>query len=82
MRADKALAELQSGAKFAVAASYSDAQDALQGGGPVGGPGAVCRRCFLEQLETPRRRALTTVLRSANGFHIIPLQDNAPNRIR
>lgn len=76
VRADKALAELQSGAKFAqVAASYSDAQDALQGGGLGWRPGSRLPAMFLEQLEKLPAGEHTTVLRSANGFHIILLQD-------
>lgn len=75
-RAEKALADLEKGAKFAqVAASYSDAQDALQGGTLGWRPSGRIPGLFLEQLEKLQPGQHTGVIRSANGFHIIQLNE-------
>lgn len=75
-KAEKALAELEGGAKFAqIAASYSDAQDALQGGGLGWRPSGRIPAVFLEQLEKLAAGGHTGVIRSANGFHILQLNE-------
>lgn len=75
-RAEKALADLEKGAKFAqVAASFSDAQDALQGGSLGWRPSGRIPALFLEQLEKLAPGQHTGVIRSANGFHIIQLNE-------
>jgi peptidyl-prolyl cis-trans isomerase SurA len=75
-RAEQALAELTRGARFAqVAASYSDAQDALQGGSLGWRPSGRIPALFLEQLAPLQPGQHTGVIRSANGFHIIQLNE-------
>ena len=75
-RAEQALAELTRGARFGqVAASYSDAQDALQGGSLGWRPSGRIPALFLEQLAPLQPGQHTGVIRSANGFHIIQLNE-------
>jgi len=73
--AEKALAELQKVDFAQVAASYSDAPDALQGG--VLGWRAASRlpALFLETINGLKPGETSTVLRSPNGFHILKLLD-------
>jgi peptidyl-prolyl cis-trans isomerase SurA len=73
--AEKALAELNKIDFAQVAASYSDAPDALQGG--VLGWRAASRlpALFLETVNTLKPGETSPVLRSPNGFHILKLLD-------
>ncbi|MHB1292035.1 MAG: peptidylprolyl isomerase [Sulfuricella sp.] len=73
--AEKALAELKKVDFAQVAASYSDAPDALQGG--VVGWGAASRlpALFLETVNGLKPGETSAVLRSPNGFHILKLLD-------
>jgi peptidyl-prolyl cis-trans isomerase SurA len=73
--AEKALAELKKMDFPQVAASYSDAPDALQGG--VLGWRAASRlpALFLETVNGLKPGETSTVLRSPNGFHILKLLD-------
>ena len=82
-RAEEALKQIRDGADFAqVAAGYSDAQDALQGG-TLGWrtPGRL-PSVFAEPIKTMKPGDVSNVLRSATGFHIVKLQEtrsrNAP----
>jgi peptidyl-prolyl cis-trans isomerase SurA len=73
--AEKALAELKKMDFSQVAASYSDAPDALQGG--VLGWRAASRlpALFLETVNRLKPGESSAVLRSPNGFHILKLLD-------
>lgn len=73
--AEKALAELKKVDFAQVAASYSDAPDALQGG--VLGWRAASRlpALFLETVNGLKPGETSAVLRSPNGFHILKLLD-------
>jgi peptidyl-prolyl cis-trans isomerase SurA len=73
--AEKALAELKKMDFAQVAASYSDAPDALQGG--VLGWRAASRlpALFLETVNSLNPGEASAVLRSPNGFHILKLLD-------
>lgn len=73
--ADKALAELKKADFAQVAASYSDAPDALQGG--VLGWRAASRlpALFTETINGLKPGETSAVLRSPNGFHILKLLD-------
>ena len=73
--AEKALAELKKVDFAQVAASYSDAPDALQGG--VLGWRAASRlpALFLETVNGLKPGESSAVLRSPNGFHILKLLD-------
>lgn len=73
-RAEKALAQLRAGAEFAqVAAEFSDAKDALQGGSLGWRPADRIPTLFLNALQTLHPGEISAVLRSANGFHILKL---------
>ncbi|MBB5017293.1 peptidyl-prolyl cis-trans isomerase SurA [Chitinivorax tropicus] len=75
-KADKAAAEIQKGTNFAqVAASYSDAPDALQGGSLGWRPAGRLPGLFLEQVEKMKNGQTSGVLKSAKGFHIVKLID-------
>src|SRR4051812_1198479 len=69
-----ALSELRRGADFAqVAATYSDAPDALQGGQLGWRQSGRLPTLFLETLERLQPNEVSDVLRSPNGFHILKL---------
>lgn len=75
-RAEQAQGKLLKGAEFAqVAAGFSDAQDALQGGNLGWRPIDRIPTLFLEALQKLRPGEISPVLRSPNGFHILKLVD-------
>jgi peptidyl-prolyl cis-trans isomerase SurA len=75
-RADEALRRLRSGADFAqVAATYSDAADALQGGSLGWRPQDRLPELFAEVVGRMRVGEVSEVLRSPAGFHIVKLID-------
>jgi peptidyl-prolyl cis-trans isomerase SurA len=75
-RAEQALAKLSSGSTFAqVAAGYSDASDALQGGNLGWRPSDRLPAMFVEAIKKLKPGELTGILRSPNGFHILKLID-------
>jgi peptidyl-prolyl cis-trans isomerase SurA len=82
-RAEEALKQIRGGAEFAqVAAGYSDAQDALQGGSLGWRAPARLPTVFVEKVGTMKPGDVSDVLRSATGFHIVKVQEtrsrNAP----
>ena len=69
-----ALSELRRGTGFAqVAATYSDAPDATQGGTLGWRPSARLPALFLDTLEKLKPGEVSDILRSPNGFHIVKL---------
>ena len=75
-RAETALAQLKSGADFRqVAASFSDAPDALQGGEMGWRPAGRLPSIFLEALRTMKVGEVSPILRSPAGFHIVKLDN-------
>ena len=75
-RAETALRELRSGAEFGqVAASYSDAPDALQGGNLGWRAPARLPTVFADPVREMKPGAVSGLLRSASGFHIVKLLD-------
>lgn len=75
-RAEQALAQLNAGADFGqVAASFSDAQDALEGGRLGWRSGGQVPTLFANAIRPLQVGQLSGVLRSPNGFHIIKLLD-------
>lgn len=75
-RAEAALAELEKGKAFAeVAATYSDAPDALAGGELGWRAKSRLPELFIEALEEMQPGQLSPILRSPNGFHILKLED-------
>jgi peptidyl-prolyl cis-trans isomerase SurA len=75
-RAEEALAQLAKGADFRqVAAAFSEAPDALQGGAMGWRAGDRVPTIFHEALKSMKPGDVSAVLRSANGFHILKLND-------
>ncbi len=82
-RVEEALRQLRSGADFGqVAASFSDAADALQGGNLGWRAPARLPTIFADPVRSLKPGQISGVLRSANGFHIVKLLEtrsrNAP----
>ena len=75
-RAEEAYAQLKKGADFRqVAAAFSDAPDALQGGNMGWRQSSRLPTIFTESLKPLRSGELSPILRSANGFHILRLNE-------
>lgn len=75
-RAEQALAQLKGGADFRqVAAAFSDAPEALQGGLLGWRESERLPTLFLEALRPLQAGQLTNLLRSPNGFHILRLNE-------
>jgi peptidyl-prolyl cis-trans isomerase SurA len=75
-RAEQALAQLTQGEDFRqLAATYSDAPDALQGGLMGWRAGERLPTLFYEALMPLKPGEVSAVLRSANGFHILRLNE-------
>jgi peptidyl-prolyl cis-trans isomerase SurA len=75
-RAEQALQQVATGADFRqVAAAFSDAPDALQGGAMGWRDGARLPAMFLDALKPLQPGQIAPLLRSANGFHIIRLNE-------
>ena len=71
-RAETALQQVRSGADFAqVAAGFSDAQDALQGGALGWRAPARLPTVFADPVRRLKPGEVSPVLRSASGFHIV-----------
>jgi peptidyl-prolyl cis-trans isomerase SurA len=79
-RAEEALAKLKAGTDFAqVAAQYSDAQDAMQGGNLGFRTAERIPGMFLEALDKMKPGDLSGVMRGPNGFHILKLIEKRSN---
>ena len=75
-RAEEALQKLRDGATFAqIAAGYSDARDALQGGMIGWRPRNELPALFADALAPLQPGQLTGILRSPSGFHLLKLLD-------
>ena len=75
-RAEEVLRQLRTGADFAkMAATYSDASDALQGGAVGWRPGSALPPIFAEALNKLKPGQNTPIIKSAAGFHILKLVD-------
>jgi peptidyl-prolyl cis-trans isomerase SurA len=75
-RAAEALAQLRSGVDFRqVAVTFSDAPDALQGGGMGWRSADRLPELFVEALAAMKPGEVTDVLRSPAGFHIVRVND-------
>jgi peptidyl-prolyl cis-trans isomerase SurA len=75
-RAEQALAQLAKGADFRqVAAAFSDAPDALQGGAMGWRQSSRLPTLFTDAVATMNPGALSPILRSSNGFHILKVND-------
>jgi peptidyl-prolyl cis-trans isomerase SurA len=75
-RAEDALAQLKEGKDFAqVAASFSDAPDALQGGSLGWRTPARLPTVFADYVRNMKVGDVSTVLRSPGGFHVVKLEN-------
>jgi peptidyl-prolyl cis-trans isomerase SurA len=75
-RAEEALRSIKTGGDFAqVAAAFSDAGDALQGGNLGWRQGARLPTVFAETVRKMKVGDVSPVLRSPAGFHIVKLLD-------
>jgi peptidyl-prolyl cis-trans isomerase SurA len=75
-RADTALAQIRQGADFRqVAASFSDAPDAFQGGDMGWRQSARLPSMFLQAVQGLKLGQTSDILRSPAGFHILKLND-------
>lgn len=75
-RAEEAQSKLKAGAPFAqIAAGYSDAKDALQGGQLGWRPADRLPSLFADPLSKMKPGEVSPLLRSPNGFHLIKLMD-------
>jgi peptidyl-prolyl cis-trans isomerase SurA len=75
-KAEAALAEVKQGKDFAqVAATYSDAPDALTGGSLGWRTPARLPSVFADYVRNMKKGDVSTVLRSPGGFHIVKLDD-------
>jgi peptidyl-prolyl cis-trans isomerase SurA len=75
-RAEAALAEVKQGKEFGqVAASYSDAPDALTGGSLGWRTPARLPSVFSDYVRNLKKGDVSQVLRSPGGFHIVKLDD-------
>ena len=75
-RAEEALAQLTKGADFKqVAAAYSEGPDALQGGVMGWRAGERLPTLYHDALKSMKPGDVSESLRSANGFHILRLND-------
>ena len=82
-RAEKALAQIKAGTDFRqVAASFSDAPDAVQGGAMGWRELARLPSIFAETIKSMSPGEVSAILRSPNGMHIVRLNgrrgQNAP----
>ena len=79
-RAEEALAQINKGVDFKqVAASYSEAPDALQGGDMGWRAADRLPTIFYDAVKSMKPGESSAVLRSANGFHIIRLNERRSN---
>ena len=73
-RAEQAIEQLKSGGEFAkVAASFSDAGDALTGGELGWRNSARLPQLFVEAVDKLADGEIAPLVRSANGFHVLKL---------
>lgn len=73
-RAEQAIDQLKSGGEFAkVAASFSDAGDALTGGELGWRSSARLPQLFVEAVDKLADGEIAPLVRSANGFHVLKL---------
>lgn len=75
-RAEQAIAQLKDGADFRqVAATFSEAPDALQGGVMGWRQGERLPILFTDALKLMKTGEVSPILRSGNGFHLLRLND-------
>ncbi len=76
-RADEALVQVKSGKDFAqVAAAFSDAPDAIQGGDLGWRTPARLPTAFVEAIKDMKDGEVTPVLRSPGGFHVVKVNES------
>jgi peptidyl-prolyl cis-trans isomerase SurA len=82
-KAEKALAELKSGADFVqISAAYSDTQNAVQGGGLGWRNEGQLPGLYAGALRDMKPGEVSPVLKSGNGFHILKLLDKRGKNVQ
>ena len=82
-KAEKALADLQKGVSFAeVSAAYSDAQNALQGGGLGWRSQTQLPSQFVDAVKDLKVGEVSALVRSPNGFHLLRVQDKRGKNVQ
>lgn len=82
-RAEQALSRITGGADFRqVAATFSDAPDALQGGALGWRAASRLPTLFLEAVQGLQPGDVSRILRSPNGFHIIRLNESRGSAVQ
>lgn len=82
-RAEQALSGITGGADFRqVAATFSDAPDALQGGALGWRAASRLPTLFLEAVQGLQPGDVSRILRSPNGFHIIRLNESRGSAVQ
>jgi peptidyl-prolyl cis-trans isomerase SurA len=82
-KAEKALADLQKGVSFAeVSAAYSDAQNALQGGGLGWRSQTQLPSQFVDAVMDLKVGEVSALVRSPNGFHLLRVQDKRGKNVQ
>ena len=83
VKAEKAQAELQAGTHFSqVSATYSDAQNALQGGSLGWRAEGQIPSLFATVVRTLKAGETSAVIQSPNGFHIVKLVDKRGKNVQ
>ncbi len=76
-RAMQALGDLRKGEAFAkIAASFSDAPDALAGGNLGWRPASRLPQIFLDAIAPLKNTEVSDIVKSPNGFHIVKLNES------
>ncbi len=82
-KAERAEAELKAGSHFTqVSAAYSDAQNALQGGGLGWRAEGQLPSLFASVARSMKPGEISPVIQSPNGFHIVRLQDKRGKNVQ
>jgi peptidyl-prolyl cis-trans isomerase SurA len=82
-KAEKALAELKSGADFVqISAAYSDTQNAVQGGGLGWRNEGQLPGLYAGALRDMKPGEVSPVLKSGNGFHLLKLLDKRGKNVQ
>jgi len=81
-RAKQAMDKLKAGQSFAqVAATFSDASDALQGGSLGWRPMSRVPSLFSGLAQSMKKGEVSSIIRAGNGFHIFQVEDRRGSKI-
>jgi len=81
-RARQAMDKLKAGQSFSqVAATFSDASDALQGGSLGWRPMSRVPSLFLGLAQSMKKGEVSSIIRAGNGFHIFQVEDRRGSKV-